>query len=143
MPHARTQDGSVAADISRGAVRVLREYTGRGPTKARTVMTEDTVAIVLGDTLTKGEQSLVAVGEHEQVLHSRRSYQQVMGDDLVQLVEKMSGRTVDAFLSANHIEPDYEVEFFLLKPLPGAENDPETSGAAEPPLDEAVQLRRR
>jgi uncharacterized protein YbcI len=135
MPDTRTQDGSVAADISRGAVRVLREYTGRGPTKARTVINRDTVAIVLGDTLTKGERSLVMMGESDHVLHSRRSYQEVMGDDLVELVEKLTGRTVAAFLSANHIEPDYAVEFFLLEPLPGAENYLETSGEAEPPAD--------
>lgn len=104
----------------------FREYTGRGPTKARTVINKDTVAIVLADTLTKGERSLVGMGEEEHVLHTRRSYQQLMRDDLVNLVEDLSGRTVDAFFSANHIEPDYAVEFFLLTPFPDAQ--------AEPPL---------
>lgn len=118
MP-THTEDGSVAADISRGAVQILREYTGRGPTKARTVMNKDTVAIVLGDTLTRGEQSLVGMGEQEHVLHTRRSYQRLMQGDLVGLVEKTSGRKVDAFFSDNHIDPDYAVEFFLLKPLSG------------------------
>jgi uncharacterized protein YbcI len=122
MPDTVTQDGTVAADISRGAVQVLREYTGRGPTKARTVISNDTVAIILADTLTKGERSLVTMGEREHVLHTRRSYQQLMRDDLVHLVERLSGRTVNAFFSANHLEPDYGVEFFLLEPLPGMEN---------------------
>jgi uncharacterized protein YbcI len=126
MPATRTEDGSIAADISRRAVQILREYTGRGPTKARTVINKDTVAIVLADTLTKGEPSLVGMGEEEHVLHTRRSYQQLMRDDLVNLVEDLSGRTVDAFFSANHIEPDYAVEFFLLTPFPDAQ--------AEPPL---------
>jgi uncharacterized protein YbcI len=120
MP-THTQNGSVARDISRGAVQLLREYTGRGPTKARTVISKDTVAIVLGDTLTRGERSLVAVGEHEHVLHMRRRYQRIMKDDYVQLVEGLSGRRVDAFFSDHHLDPDYAVEFFLLEPLPGAE----------------------
>jgi uncharacterized protein YbcI len=118
----QTQDGSVAADISRGAVQVLREYTGRGPTKARTVISKDTVAIVLADTLTKGERSLVLMGEEAHVLHTRRSFQTLMQNELVELVERLSGRTVEAFFSDNHVEPDYAVEFFLLKPFPGTEN---------------------
>jgi uncharacterized protein YbcI len=122
MPDTRTEDGSVAADISRGAVQLLRDYTGRGPTKARTVISKDTVAIVLGDTLTKGERSLVKIGERDHVLRTRRNYQRVMQADLVQLVEKLSGRTVAAFFSDNHIDPDYAVEFFLLEPLPGSED---------------------
>ena len=134
MPDTATQsrDGSVAADISRGAVQILREYTGRGPTKARTVISKDTVAIVLADTLTKGERSLVAMGEESHVLHTRRSFQELMRDDLVGLVEKFSGRTVEAFFSDNHVNPDYAVEFFLLEPFPGTENL-EATGESESP----------
>jgi hypothetical protein len=42
-------------------------------------------------------------------------------DDYVELVEKLSGRTVEAFFSDSHIDPDYSVEFFLLEPLPGVD----------------------
>ena len=122
MPDTRTVNGTVAADISRGAVHLLREYTGRGPTKARTVISKDVVAIVLADTLTKGERSLVSMGEREHVLHTRRHLQQVMRHDLVGLVEKLTGRDVEAFFSDNHIDPDYGVEFFLLDPMPGVES---------------------
>jgi uncharacterized protein YbcI len=108
--------GSVSADISRGTVQLLREYTGRGPTKARTVIANDTVAIILADTLTRGERSLVTMGETDHVLRSRRTYQQLMRSDLIKLVEESSGRTVEAFFSDNHIDPDYAVEFFLLEP---------------------------
>jgi uncharacterized protein YbcI len=124
MPATRTENGSIAADISRRAVQILREYTGRGPTKARTIISKDTVAIVLADTLTKGERSLVGMGEREHVLHTRRNYQELMRDDLVSLVEELSGRPVHAFFSANHIEPDYAVEFFLLTPFPETDSEP-------------------
>jgi uncharacterized protein YbcI len=132
MPDASLHNGSVAADISRGTVQLLREYTGRGPTKARTVIGKDTVATVLGDALTKGERTLLTMGERDHVLHTRRLLQQLMRDDLVQLVERLSGRTVEVFFSDNHIDPDYAVEFFLLEPLPGTE-DLEPSREAEPP----------
>ena len=122
MPDTSIHDGSVAADISHGTVQLLRDRIGRGPTKARTVISEDTVAIVLGDTLTEGERSLVAMGEREHVLHTRHLLQRLMRDDFVQLVERLSGRTVEAFFSDSHIDPDYAVEFFLLQPLPGSKN---------------------
>jgi uncharacterized protein YbcI len=122
MLKLQSENGTVAADISRGAVQLLRGYTGRGPTKARTVISNDTVAIVLGDTLTPGEHRLVAAGDQAHVRHTRDMLQRLMRDDFVELVEKLSGRTVEAFLSDSHIDPDYAVEFFLLEPLPSAEN---------------------
>ncbi len=125
MPDTHVHDGSVAADISRGTVQLFHEYTGRGPTKARTVISKGTVAIVLADTLTRGERSLVGMGEQEHVLHTRRNYQRLMRNDLVQLVERLTDRTVEAFFSDNHIDPDYAVEFFLLEPLANTER-PET-----------------
>jgi uncharacterized protein YbcI len=128
MPDTRTEGGSVAADISRGAVHLLREHTGRGPTKARTVIGEDTIAIILGDTLTKGERSFVAKGKRQHVLHTRDILQQLMRDEWVQLVERLSGRTVEAFFSDDHIDADYALEFFLLDPLPSLES---TDGSSE------------
>lgn len=49
---------SVAAHISTGIVRVVREYTGRGPTRARTTIDHDMVTVLMGDTLTHGERTL-------------------------------------------------------------------------------------
>ena len=130
MPNSRAEEGSVAAGISRGAVQLLREYTGRGPTKARTVISNDTVAIILGDTLTKGERSLVRMGQEDHVLSTRSNFQRLMRKDFTHLMENGTGRTVEAFFSDNHIDPDYAVEFFLLQPLAERE-DLEESGEPE------------
>jgi uncharacterized protein YbcI len=118
MPDTQAQGGSVAAEISRRAVKILREYTGRGPTKARTLIHQDSVAIVLADTLTKGEISLVGMGQTDHVLLARRNYQQLMRDELVALVEEQTCSKVHAFFSDNQLDPDYGVEFFLLEPFP-------------------------
>ena len=45
------------AAISDGAVRLMHEYTGRGPTRSHTTINTDSVMVVLGDTLTKGSAS--------------------------------------------------------------------------------------
>jgi hypothetical protein len=58
MPATHIQDGSVARDISRGAVQLLRKHTGREPTEARTTIGKDTIAIILADPLTKGNAAL-------------------------------------------------------------------------------------
>lgn len=113
--------GSLAAAISNAVVRLMSEYTGRGPTKARTHMHEDLVSVVLQDTLTKGERSLVRDGERELVLRMRKAYQTTMREDLVAAVEMLTERRVVAFLSDNHIDPDVAIESFVLAP------DPETA----------------
>jgi uncharacterized protein YbcI len=112
---------AIGSEISRGAVQILRGYTGRGATKSRTVINQDTLTIILADPLTKGERSLVMVGEQEQVFQTRRKDQHLMREELVHLVEGLTERRVEAFFSDNHIEPDYGVEFFLLEPLTGVD----------------------
>lgn len=112
--------GQIGSQISNGAVQLLSEYTGRGPTKAHTIINRDSVTIILQDTLTKGERSLVDAERSEEVLRTRHTYQQVMREDLSELVERAMDRTVIAFMSANHIDPDVAVEFFLLESLDSA-----------------------
>jgi uncharacterized protein YbcI len=105
-----------SAMISTAAVRLLHEYTGRGPTKAKTVINEDVVTVLLADTLTKGERKLVANGQFDRVIQLRHDYQRIMRYDLVGIVERQLDRKVIAFMSQNHIDPDLAVEVFVLAP---------------------------
>jgi uncharacterized protein YbcI len=116
------QSRSPAGEISRRSVQLLREYTGRGPTKARTVINHESVMILLQDTLTKGERELAEVGQADHVLRTRHQFQLVMRGDLVQIVEQETGRKVIAFMSDNHIDPDIAAEVFVLEP--GGDSDP-------------------
>ncbi len=108
--------GTIGSAISGTTVALLREYTGRGPTQARTYLFEDLIVVVLKDTLTMGEKSLVRDGRGDLVLTTRRAFQRTMGPRLIAAVEEHSGRIVDAFLSDNHIAPDVAVESFVLAP---------------------------
>jgi len=108
--------GAKAAAISNMVVRTMSEYTGRGPTKARTHLSDDVVTVVLQDTLTKGERSLVSDGLDELVLTMRKAFQRTMRHDLRHGVEEILGRRVVAFMSDNHIDPDVAVEVFVLAP---------------------------
>ena len=113
----RTSDGAIASALANAVVQVTRDYTGRGPTKARASVHNDTVVVVMQDTLTKGERSLVESGKTSMVLDMRRCYQIVMKDDLIERVEELTGRNVVAFMGDNHIEPDMAVQVFILQPL--------------------------
>ena len=102
--------------INNGAVRVLRDYTGRGPTTARTVIDHNSVTILLADTLTPAERRLAESGRADHVKQTRHEFQELMRDDLVKLVEDTLDRKVIAFMSDNHINPDMGVEVFVLEP---------------------------
>jgi len=111
--------GQSAQAISNAVVRLMREYTGRGPTQAQTTINDHHVVVILRDTLLKAERRLVDDGEGDAVTTMRRRFQRTMEQDLIATVTEHTGRDVEAFLSDNHIEPDIAVEIFLLKPQSG------------------------
>src|SRR5436305_3183238 len=111
-----TASGVMTAAISNSMVSLLRRYTGRGPTRARTTIDQDIIVCVMGATLTKGEQSLVQDGKADVVLHSRRAFQDTIRADAIAAVQEVSGKRVVAFMSNNHIDPDLAVEVFVLEP---------------------------
>lgn len=114
--------GSLSASISNAVVGLLHDYTGRGPTHARTTIGPDTIVVTLRNSLTKAERTLAGCGQAVEVLAMRRAFQNTMRDDLVAAVERLTSRTVEAFLSDNLHEPDVAVEVFLLAPLNGDDN---------------------
>jgi uncharacterized protein YbcI len=111
-------DGELALAISTTVVRELAGTTGRGPTRAKTTLGENAVFVVLHDTLTRGERTLVAAGESEAVLDLRRRWQKVMRSSCSRKIEDLTGRKVVGFMSDNHIDPDIAVEVFILEALP-------------------------
>ena len=118
MPDTKTDSrGGTAAATSTGAVQLFSEPTGRGRTKAQTFISRDTVVIVIRDSLTRGERNLVAAGEVDTVLKSRRRFQETMREQLVALVETNLQRKVTAFLSDDHLDPEIAVEYFALEPV--------------------------
>jgi uncharacterized protein YbcI len=112
--------GPLAAEISRRMVKLMHDYTGRGPTRARTYIHANLVVCMLADTLTKGERTLAAHGAEKSVIDTRRTYQQLMRDDAVAMVEELVGRHVVAFFSDHSLHPDMAIEAFALAPPDGA-----------------------
>jgi uncharacterized protein YbcI len=113
-PEHEPHGGELNAAISNAIVSLMSEYTGRGPTKAQTSIRNNVVVVLLHDTLTKGERALVTRGRSEKVLALRSEFQTAMSDDAVAAIGRLTGRSVVAFMSTNHIDPDLAAEVFVL-----------------------------
>jgi uncharacterized protein YbcI len=109
-------DGAVRARIANEMVRLHSEYYGRGPTKARVYADRDLIAVVLEETFTPAEKTLIARGESEGIQDIRRRFQRAMADQFKSLVEQATGREVRSFMSETDLENDIAVELFILGP---------------------------
>jgi uncharacterized protein YbcI len=129
-PGEQPAAGALQAAISNAAVRIHRDFLGRGPDRARTTIAENVVLVLLQDTLTRAERTLVAAGKEEGVRRLRQMLQHTIRDELSAAVEQITGRTVIAFMSANHIDPDLACEVIILAPEPAAsgQRDPSEAG---------------
>jgi uncharacterized protein YbcI len=124
--------GSLNAAISNMIVRLFAEYTGRGPTKARTTIRDNVVLCIAEDNMTKAERRLTQEGESELVVTVRRKFQTTMRDDLVGGIELLTGRRVVSFLSDHNADTDHAAEVFVLDGPPQTSDVP--TGEAGDPL---------
>ena len=100
-------------EIARGVVSIYKEYLGRGPTTARTELTDHAAITTLEDSLTRAEQSLIAGGDAPTVREIRRKFQEAMRNDITALVERVTGRTTASFLSDHDAVKDVAVEMVV------------------------------
>ena len=110
------QHDSVRAEISREMVRLYKELFGRGPTKARTEFAgPDIVICSLENTFTPAERSLVEMGEHQRLRDTRMYFQAATHDKFTEIIERLTGRKVRAFISGLDAEEDICAEVFYLE----------------------------
>jgi uncharacterized protein YbcI len=111
------EQSNLSRDLAKAMVALYKEYVGRGPTRARAHVDDDMIAVILEDTMTKAERTLADEEEEELVRGVRRVLQGKFREDACEIVERLSGRTVKAFLSDHAIEPDIAAEVFVLESL--------------------------
>lgn len=107
---------SIHAEISREMVRLYKELFGRGPTKARTEFAgPDIVICSLEDTFTPAERSLAEMGEHQRLRDTRMYFQAATSDKFTEIIERLTGRGVRAFISGLDAGVDVCAEVFYLE----------------------------
>jgi uncharacterized protein YbcI len=109
--------GEVLAQISTGLVQLHSRFYGKGPTKAKTHLVNDTVISILRGGFTTVERTLIDQGNVDPVYEMRRSFQKVMEEQFTAVVEEATGRKVIAYMSQIHQSPDLAVEIFVLEPV--------------------------
>ncbi len=108
--------GRLKSAIATEIVSIMAQQTGRGPTKSRAFVHDDLVVCLLEQGMTKAETKLVAAGEEQTVNEMRSTFQRVMREELVAAVERLTGRTVLSFMSANDASTDTAAEIFVVAP---------------------------
>lgn len=116
MRPSRVTGGELFEEISRSLVQLYKEHFGKGPTKARTYMTDDLVVCLLEGGFWKGEQTLRDHGRGDAVAQNRHAFQESLRTLFVSTIEGLVERRVVGFLSA--VDPDTEMsaEVFVLAP---------------------------
>jgi uncharacterized protein YbcI len=109
-------NGALRQDISNEIVGLYKQHYGKGPVRCRTYFQPVLVIVVLGEGYTAAEQTLFEGGRWYEVREARQIWQDTMKERFVDTIERLTGRTVRAFLSANHQGPDLAVEMFVLAP---------------------------
>jgi uncharacterized protein YbcI len=120
---AQPQLGVELAEVTKGMISLHRRFYGKGPTKAKTYVVNDTVVCVLEGGFTTVERTLIDEKDVEAVLQVRRSFQRAMEDHFTEVVESALGRKVIAYMSQIHADPDMAVELFVLEPRGEVEGD--------------------
>ena len=106
------------ATVSNEMAALQKQYAGKGPLRARTYWAgTDTLLVMFGGGFTIAEQTMYEGGEGAAVRTGRQAFQSAMRDRMTELVEGLVGRTVIAFMSTSHQEPDLSVELFVFEPL--------------------------
>jgi uncharacterized protein YbcI len=97
-------------------VQLHSRYYGKGPTKAKTHLVDDTVISILRGGFTPAARTLIDQGDVDAVYSMRRSFQKAMEEQFTAVVEEATGRRVIAYMSQIHHDPELAVEIFVLEP---------------------------
>lgn len=104
-------------EIANAIVRAYKELLGRGPTKTRALFAgADTLAVILEDTMTVQERSLVAFGEETRLREQRLFLTTGAEEQFRSIVEGALGRRTVAHVSGFDIHRDVAMEIFTLEP---------------------------
>jgi uncharacterized protein YbcI len=113
--------GSALTDaISAAVVALYAEFYDHERTTATTYINDNVVVCVLEDILSSSESSQVAEGAGKDVIDGRIAFQEGAQDEFTKGIERLTGRRVTAFLSANQTNPGVACELFFLEAPPGA-----------------------
>jgi uncharacterized protein YbcI len=118
--HARPDLGEMSSHVSRQIVQLHARLYGRGPTRAKTYITQDYVLSVLEEIFTPAERTLIGAGKGEHVQTTRTAFQDAVKDSFIEIVERTTGRAVRTVMCQVDLETGVAMELFLFDSADGA-----------------------
>jgi uncharacterized protein YbcI len=116
-PETRLTGDALLAAVTEAMVSFHERYYHRAPATAKTLLLGDELLIcVLGGIYTDVEKTLIELQRKTIVQETRSAFQAAMQGRIIAAVEALSGRSVAAFISNQHVGPDIEVELFMFAP---------------------------
>jgi uncharacterized protein YbcI len=108
-------------EISNRMVRLYKNAIGRGPTKCRTQFAgADSLVVLLENSFTVSERTLVALGEEQRLRETRLVLQSTLETDARGIVEEVLARRTLSFITGIDTRRDVTLHFFTLgRPLDG------------------------
>jgi uncharacterized protein YbcI len=113
-------------------VALLKEFYGRGPTRAKSYYEDDLVVCLLRGGFTRVEQTLLAGGRGSSVIQQRMEFQELMRERFTAVIERATGRQVIGFMSGNQQHPDMMCEVFILAPTDLVDEYESPAGGGSP-----------
>jgi len=107
--------------ISVAMVDLYAEFYGHARTTATTYINDNIVVCVLENILSVDEPEKIAEGYGSDVIDGRVAFQEGAKDEFTAAIERLTHRSVTAFLSANQTAPGVACELFFLEAPPVAE----------------------
>ena len=114
--HSPQSHGEILTAISDGLVSLLKEFYGRGPTRAKSYYEDDLVVCVLRGGFSRVEQTLLEGGRGQAVIQQRMEFQDLMRHRFEAVIEGATGQRVIGYMSGNQQNPDIMCEVFILEP---------------------------
>jgi uncharacterized protein YbcI len=108
------------AAVNQSMIAFHQEYHRRPPVTAKArLLGDDLLACVLGDAINEVETTMIELQRKTILQETRSPFQEAMQHKLIAAVERLSGRHVQAFISNSRVDPEIEIELFMLKPRSG------------------------
>ena len=107
------------SQLSREIVQLHARLYGRGPTKARSYLHGDYAICVLEEVFTTAERTLIQTGSGEHVRDTRTKFQDAVKAEFIEVVERITGRSVRVVLSQIDVDANLALEFFIFAELDG------------------------
>lgn len=114
----RLSGGAFNAALADELGKIVADFTGRGATRSRAFIHQDVVVCVFEGGATRAERNLVDAGKADLVRLQRDALQRAMGQQLIEAVKRLTGRTVRTFLSGTDEAGASAIEAFVLESDP-------------------------